>query len=128
MKTIFIEATNGFNWGKFMVGQFEAEEWNRYSEIGEGFTPLLARCGWTPSHLLVMDLATGEGAIFWPTGSAKADLDKHRVWVCPLFEPFLTWLYTQDLADIQKLPSAVELPDAPSAMHGYRRAGKLAKN
>lgn len=53
----------------------------------------------------------------------KHDLDKHRVWVCPLYEPFLNWLYAQDLADLDKLPDLVDIPDAEFQMHGYRRPG-----
>lgn len=71
----------------------------------------------------VLDLQTGEGAFFRPGGYAAADLEKHRVWVCPLFEPFLEWLYRQDLTDLGQLPRLVELPDAEFAMRGYRRAG-----
>lgn len=129
-----IEASNrdagGFNWGKFMVARF-TDEWLRKPAVrvdGEHMpssaaTPLLARCGWTHDHILVMDLQTGEGALFRPGGYAKSDLDqKHRIWVCPLFEPFLTWLYEQPLGDLAALPAHVTL-DAPSAMQGYRRKG-----
>jgi hypothetical protein len=43
----------------------------------------------------------------------------------PLFEPFLTWLYQQDLADLDKLPDFVEIDEkiAPFSMAGYRRPG-----
>ena len=74
--------------------------------------------------MLVVDLETGEGAMFSPGGLAAADLQKHRIWVCPMFEPFLAWLYKQDLSDLTKLPKHVDLPDAPFEMHGYRREGK----
>lgn len=124
MKTKFIEANNGpCNWGKFMVAEFTAEEWAARSAVdGNG---LLAHRGWHPEmHKLVLDLQTGEGSIFRIGGYAKSDLnDKHQIWVCPLFEPFLTWLYTQDVSDIDKLPSHVEL-DAPFAFAGYRRTRK----
>ena len=128
MKTKIIEATNGpQNWGKFMLGQFDAEWW-RPSAIPHALQStltcsLLRMVGWTPEHLLVVDLQTGEGAIFRPGGLARADLDKHRIWVCPLFEPFLTWLYKQDLSDLDKLPDHIDLPDAPFQWSGYRRAG-----
>lgn len=71
----------------------------------------------------MLDLETGEGALFLPGGYASADLDKHKVWVCPLFEPFLAWLYKQDLQDLSKLPDLVDLPDAPFQWSGYRRSG-----
>jgi hypothetical protein len=125
MKTKFIEATNGpQNWGKFMIGRFEREEWYRPSAVAPSDRwPLMQTVGWRPDHLLVLDLQTGEGAIFGPYGLAHADLEKHRIWVCPLFEPFLTWLYQQDLADLDRLPAHIDLPDAEFAMQGYRRPG-----
>lgn len=149
MKTKVIEATNGFNWGKFMLGRFDPAEWRlrsglyeaarqatdtvmgdgTYDDINAGHpdpgvrTPLLQQLGWGPDHLWVLDLQTGEGGCYLPGGSAKADLEKHRIWVCPMYEPFLHWLYQQDLSDIDALPICVELPDAPSAVYGYRRPG-----
>lgn len=118
------EATNvdagGFNYGKFLVGRFE-EEWEYRSLVSD--RPLLSKLGWTAQHLLVLDLATGEGALFRHHGLASSDLHKHRVWVCPLFEPFLAWLYRQDVTDLTTLPALVQIEDPTSAMHGYRREG-----
>jgi hypothetical protein len=70
--------------------------------------------GWRAEHA---------GAVFKPGGYAKGDLDKHAVWVCPLFEPFLGWLYAQDSADIEKLPALVKIKSPVSALYGYRRPG-----
>ncbi len=125
MFTKFIEATDKteFNWGKFAVCRFEPHEWERPSEIDGGIS-LLAGRGWTAAHVLVLDLQTGESAIFLPRGSVPADLEKHAIWVCPMFEPFLVWLYQQDLSDLSKLPGLVNLGDVPTALSGYRRAGK----
>jgi len=109
------------NHGKFLVGRFTREEWARRSAV-DNFL-LLGGRGWSEDHILVLDLQTGEGAIFKPGGLARADLTKHRVWVCPLFEPFLEWLYQQDLTDLSKLPRLVEFPNAEFALHGYRRTG-----
>ena len=79
MQTKFIEATNvdagGMNWGKFMVARFTESEWQRRSEVGG--QSMLAERGWTKDDLLVLDLQTGEGAVFKPGGYAKGDLDKH---------------------------------------------------
>ena len=96
MKTKIVEATNEhFNWGKFLVGVPDTE-WERKVEVdgdpGRGHDRLLARCGWSDRHIWVLDLQTGEGAYFLPTGMASADIQKHAIWVCPLFEPFLEWL------------------------------------
>lgn len=127
MKTKFVEATNGpFNWGKFMLGRFTEEEWQRRSAIteDEGGLMLTGR-GWDADHLLIVDLQTGEGSIFRPGGLARADLTKHRIWVCPLFEPFLVWLYRQDLTDLEALPASVDFTqeEAPFSFRGHRREG-----
>lgn len=115
------EGDNARNWGKFMVARFDAE-WRRGSEVSELNAPLLGQIGWTPDHIVVFDLQTGEGAIFRPGGYAVADLDKHMMWVCPLFQPFLEWVYKQDLTDLSKLPNCIELP-AEFEFFGYRRGG-----
>jgi hypothetical protein len=123
MKTKIIEATNvehgGINHGKFLVARFD-NEWSYQSAIDQ--RPLLRGRGWSPEHVLVLDLQTGEGAIFQPGGYAKADLDKRKIWVCPMFESFLAWLYTRDLRDLDQLPALIQL-DAESALYGYRREG-----
>lgn len=121
MKTRFIEVTDGFNWGKVMVGRFEREEWGRRSVVLPDVSLLVAE-GWSSDSIIVLDLATCEGAAFRPGGFAKADLEKHQVWVCPLFEPFLEWLYRQDLGDLDRLPEKVTIK-GPKALYGYRRPG-----
>ena len=132
MKTVLIEVTQGIaagtNYGKFLVGRFDAAEWERRSLLDQAVLgsdqSLLWRCGWSGEHLLVLDLQTGEGAIFRPGGAAGYDLNtKHRVHVCPMFQPFLEWLYKQNLRDLDALPELVELPEASAAMYGYRREG-----
>lgn len=125
MKTRIVEATNTFNWGKFLLGQFD-REWKIRSVMPDaGDRPLLRQVGMAHDQLLVLDLQTCEGALFSvrSSGLASADLAKHQIWVCPLFEPFLTWLYTQDVGDLDALPGIVELEGAPAAMAGYRRSG-----
>jgi hypothetical protein len=114
-----------------LIGAFD-DEWE-YTSVIDG-SQLISGRGWTRDHLLVLDLQTGEGSIFRPGGSAKADLDKHRVWVCPMFEPFLTWLYDRVRADpgqsngllFAMLPQHIDLPDAEFEMSGYRRPGPEA--
>lgn len=124
MISVFIEATDAtlFNWGKFMVSRFTAEEYDRPSAIDTG-KRLLPAIGHGPRDIMVFDLQTSEGAIFTPGGLASADLLKHRIWVCPMFEPFLAWLYRQDLTDLRKLPVMVNLGDVPTSMQSYRRTG-----
>lgn len=128
MRIKIVEVTQdkgaGFNWGKMMIGEFTPEEWNTGSVIGDHRSLLAAR-GWGPNHRLVLDLETGEGALFsFPIGSASADLNKHRVWVCPMFEPLMEHLQAiRWSGDLDELPDVIELPDAPAAMAGYRRPG-----
>ena len=128
MQTHFLEAVDGskFNWGKFILCRWDKREWEYRSTV----TPersLLRVHQWTPDNLLVVDLATGEGAVFRPGGLVSADLDKHKIWVCPMFQPMLEWLYKQDLTDLDKLPGLIDLGDVPTAMHGYRRHGTKTK-
>jgi len=125
MLTKIIEATNGFNWGKFLVGRFDEQEWSYRSQVSDSGMPLLREIGWGPGHLWVLDLQTGEGGYFRvsPYGHAHNDLNKHKIWVCPMFEPFLVWLYQQD-HDLKTLPAVVDLTGAESAFHGYRRPGQ----
>jgi hypothetical protein len=123
VETKFIEATNGEqNWGKFMIGRFTPEEWANRSAIDPRFS-LIAGRGWSRDHIMVFDLQTGEGAIFKPGGHAPNDLRKHAIWVCPMFEPFLEWLYQQDLTDLTALPAHVDIPEAAFSFSGYRREG-----
>lgn len=124
METKIIEAAHSpeaGNWGKFELCRHDTE-WARRSAVATGLrAPLLAQRGWSREHLWVHDLETGEGVCLRPGGSARADLAKTRVRVCPLFGPFLDWLYKQDLRDLQALPDVVYLPGARFAQYGYRR-------
>jgi hypothetical protein len=131
MKTKIIEAVQSKdhpgNWGKFLLGSLD-DEWSYASRVDPDRVPLLRACGWWgPERLWVLDLQTGEGAYFGLKGFARADLEKHRIWVCPLFGPFLEWLYAQyqeaGKLDLEDLPDVVELPNAPFAFAGYRRPG-----
>jgi hypothetical protein len=119
MRVKLVEVTNGSrNWGKFLLGAFDTE-WE-YKSVVDG-NSIIAGRGWSRDHLLVLDLQTGEGAMFRLGGSAKADLDQRKIWVCPMYEPFLTWLYKQP--DPFAIPAHVDLPDAEFAFSGYRRPG-----
>lgn len=123
MYTHFIEATNGGNHGKFMLARFTAEEAATTSCLPglEGQSIFFNRGGrrkMTPGRTLVMDLQTGEGAEFSlkggglpPAEEAKWALrETHRIWVCPLFEPFLCWLFEQGADQpLGALPRFVEL-------------------
>lgn len=126
MITKIVEVTNdSFNWGKFMLMR-PSHEWDRISVFAPASSvrSLLREIGWGPEYIWVLDLQTGEGACFLPHGLASADLNKHKIWVCPMYEPFLEWLYAQDLSDLNSLPDKVNLPKAAPALYGYRRGGK----
>jgi hypothetical protein len=134
MKTKIIEGySEPGNYGKFMLGIFDSE-WDVRSNLGstvpdpevsarQAARPLLQTLGWTDSHFIVFDIQTGEGGLFRHGGLASADLNKHKIWVCPLFEPFLQWVYSQDLKKIDDWPLLVKL-QAAFSMQGYRREGK----
>lgn len=120
-----------------MLIEFDEQEWSLKSnlplppgadallKIVHESSPMLRSLGWSPNHIWVLDLQTGEGGHFYPGGYAPADLNKHRIWVYPMYEPFLIWLYQQDLSNIEELPRVVEFTEeqAPSALAGYRRDG-----
>jgi hypothetical protein len=129
MNTKIVEATNGANWGKFLIGWFDLVEWARHSAILPGDDDLsqhslLSLGGWSPEHFLLLDLDTGEGGLFRHRGLADQDLAKKHVSVGPMCEPFLDWLYNQPLDDVRSLnlPKVVTLAnDRPAS---GRRAGE----
>jgi len=127
MKSQIVEVTNGEkNWGKFLVAHFDSKEiWHQSAVVpGRELLPLIGYDLGRPERMVwVLDLQTREGACFKIGGYAKADLNKHKVWVCPMFEPFLEWLYV-NYRGIDELPTHVDLPDAAFAMSGYRREGQ----
>jgi hypothetical protein len=137
MITTIVEVTNLFNWGKFLVAKFDSAEWEyrsrieRPKDMGGGFPRLLHSNGWDERSRWVLDLQTGEGALFLPkvNGCPFADLEKHSIWVCPLYSVFLEWFYAhpEHHDDVLTLPSLLELTDEKSmqasAMYGHRRPG-----
>lgn len=128
----FIEATNDVNYGKFLLLRFDAgERAARTALFGYEGEPLWTFGGvrkLNPTMTFVVDLQTGEGAAFSldPYSWTKLDAE-HRIWVCPMYGPFLRWLCQQGLdygaGDIAKLPRCVQL-EAESALFGRRREGR----
>lgn len=121
--THFIEASQtaaGFNHGKFMLGRLSEVEAAARSALpgyeDESLWTVGGRRRLNPRSTLVLDLQTGEGAAFALRGLAVADLAAREIWVCPMFEPFLVWLYQQGLGDgsgdIKALPRFVTLSGA----------------
>jgi hypothetical protein len=129
MKTAIIEATNGEqNWGKFLVGVM-TDEWKHRSAVDvESQSPLLRLRAWSRDYIWVMDLETGEGALLCHRDVVRDALERHQVWVCPLFEPFVGWLFAQPMhgdpeAWLDGLPPLIDFPDAAFGLSGYRRGG-----
>lgn len=139
MKTRIVEATNGIaNWGKFLLARFDASEL-AYESLVMRSIPANERSPSDSVRLfdampggkqrerdtLVLDLQTGEGAFFYvhKLRSAKVDLEHHKIWVCPLFEPFLEWLYAFNGDHMERCPALLDLPNAEFSFKGHRRSG-----
>jgi hypothetical protein len=123
VQTRFIEATNGpQNWGKFMIGVFDADDASYRSAIDPDHRLISGR-GWSRDHFLMLDLQTGEGGIFARRSRAHFDLEKHAIWVCPLYEPTLQVIMDTWDGDLASLPAHVDLPEVEFQWSGYRRPG-----
>lgn len=121
MDVKFVETTNGpQNWGKFAVLRFDDDDWKQKSAV-DG-RPLLAGRGWGRDHVMVVDLQTGEGAFFFAGGIHKSDLDKHAIWVCPMYEATLRHVCDGE-HDPMKTEDHLDFPDEPFEYAGYRRQG-----
>lgn len=129
--TKFVEVSDQMNWCKAMVRRFGEADRAVRSRVREG-VPLLEavdanrrlKTGEVGRKLLVVDLQTEEGAIFVPSpeGDPKADLERHAIWVCPLFLAFLRWLYAHP--DFEAIPALIELPNGDGVhFQGWRRPG-----
>lgn len=119
MVTHFIEASDGIAHGKFMLARLDGAELRVRSALPGFEGERLQRVGGARrlNHrsTLVLDLQTGNGAAFFiGTGYWRADLERTGpIHVCPMFRPFLAWLYGQDVGDapdsIRELPRYVEV-------------------
>ncbi len=76
MQHKIVEATNGFNWGKFLVCRFDEADFTYTSLVSQSL--LLTERGWARDQIWVLDLETREGAAFQPGGSPNADLKSIR--------------------------------------------------
>jgi len=132
-----IEAANVGNWGKFALLRWSPEELRIPSTLPgyESYPVITPGRKFGHDETMVIDLQTGEGAAFILGGGeceARYQLNqKHQIWVCPLYEPFLVWLHEQPglergAGDITALPRFVELPEAEFSFSGYRRQPSTA--
>jgi hypothetical protein len=80
----------------------------------------------------VLDLQTAEGMYVPVDGSADYQLNGlHQIKVCPLFEPFLHWLYDQDLTRLEELSGGLVTltqEEAPSSLVARRRTAYAAES
>lgn len=130
MQTKIIEASTGINWGRFLLQRFEASERAHRSH----FEPISIWKDSPPPQtaLWVLDLITGEGALFDLAKPLEEQLAQHQVWVCVLFEPFLAWLEARFRqassldAFWDALPAGVQVSAAPEVI-GYRHGAWIAQ-
>jgi hypothetical protein len=120
MVTHFIEASDGMMHGKFMLGRLDSAELGVRSALpGSEEDPLMrvgGRRRLNERSTLIVDLQTGNGAAFFIGGGLWiADLNRTGpIHVCPMFPPFLKWLYEQKVPDfpataIEQLPRYVRI-------------------
>jgi hypothetical protein len=112
-----------YNWGAFLVAVPDEIEWGWRSHAIPGDISLPEQLAWGPSQAWVMDLRTGEGALFSLGGDYRAELESHRIFVTAQFEGFLEWLCLQDPAGLRHLPHVVKVADATFSIRNYRRLG-----
>lgn len=119
MRTKLVEATQSpaFNWGKFMLLQFDYDDAQYQSQISK-HQRLLAAVGYQGDlkvWLWVLDLQTGEGAVFpvLNNGLLEYDIKEHQIRVCPMYKPFLEWLYANFNGNLEDIPSIVEVQGLP---------------
>lgn len=132
VSTKIIEAATSINWGRFLLQRFEEKEWSYEScffrtSLWTGTPPPPP-----PTALWVLDLITGEGALFDLAKPLEEQLAQHQVWVCVLFEPFLAWLEARFRqassldAFWEGLPAGVQVSAAPEVI-GYRHGAWIAQ-
>ena len=130
MITHFVEVTDGFAYGKFLVCRMTGEElstWSAMPEAPEGQRLLTygGRRRFNERTTLVIDLQLGTG-LAWPLSDGligmrhytrehfDRDLAPH---VCPMYLPFVLWLYEQGkwargAGDITEIPRYLDLRTA----------------
>lgn len=108
MDAQFAEVTDGIAYGKFMVARLDTAELNAPSAMPEAppGTRLLTYSGrrrMNDHTTLVIDLQRGTAAAWplnGPVSNARHYLTEHlrglERLVCPMYIPFVGWLYEQD--------------------------------
>lgn len=121
MKTRIFEASDGFAYGKFLIGVFD-EEYHYQPRLAGTMGPnILRQEGIDLGSFLLLDLSKpGCGAIFKhdPKSVAAYDVRMRGVPCCWLYVPFLDWVYQQDLADFDQWPELIHFENRPSVIRG----------
>lgn len=124
MKTKVIEVEEpvpGF-WCKFMIGVF-TDEWGHRPVVDAPeyeATSLLRQLGWSRDHYLILDLESGQGAIFHRGSHPEWDERTKGLSRNPMLVPLWKWLQTQDLDRIQDFPDKVTL-EGPMSRERQKR-------
>jgi len=134
MHTRFVEVTDGFAYGKFLVCRMTSEElstWSAMPEAPEGQRLLTygGRRRFNERTTLVLDLQLGTGYA-WPLENGvigmqhyiskhyEADFGPKFAWmVCPMYLPFVLWLHEQGTwaegaGSIDDIPRYLDLREA----------------
>lgn len=123
MITRFVEVTDGWMYGKFLVCRMDAEELATPSEMpdarhGERLLVHGGRRRFNDHSTLVIDLQLGTAAA-WPLQGLMEAYESEHLWhlhVCPMYRPFVRWLYEQGrwamgAGDITEIPRYLEVPN-----------------
>lgn len=135
MITHFVEVTDGFAYGKFLVCRLDRDELTMRTAMPEAHGELLlnyaGRRRFNDHTTLVVDLQVGS-AFAWPLENGEIGfrhyLDKHYArsaniidgdppifaLVCPLYLPFVLWLHEQrkwaeGAGNIEEIPRYLDL-------------------
>ena len=132
MEQVFVEVSDEANWAKILLMKFGSEDLLVRSKVSGDFllksvdNNRRVKTGTNAEKVFVLDLQTEEGAFFFPRkeGNAKDDLESHEIWVCPLYLPFLIWLYANMPKELKEIPKLVEFPKSTHVHYqGWRRPG-----
>lgn len=121
----FVEVTDGFAYGKFLVGRLTPEELSTETAMpgAEAHQPLFTYSGrryFNHRTTLVIDLQRGTAAA-WPLENGAIGFEHYYLGklkgldalVCPLYMPFVMWLHEQGkwaegAGDIAEIPRYID--------------------
>jgi hypothetical protein len=110
MITHFLEASDGMLHGKFLLARLDGAEIQTQTALPDLTGSIFANAGgrrkFLPSHTLVLDLQTAQGAGFLLTDFLKTrqELQDLKAWVCPMYRPTVLWLTDRATLPFSQLP------------------------